>query len=137
MNRQFKFAKHSSVDSEENVLPLINIVFLLLIFFLLAGTIAIPDLFVVQPPDSQSEHESTASDVTLLIAKDGKIAMQGKEVEFDQIHSIASTLIEENPHQPFKLKVDEFVESGTVIQALEVLRNAGVKKTLLVTTLKN
>ena len=137
MQRSFNFANQSSIDSEENELPLINIVFLLLIFFLLAGSIAIPDLFVVQPPSSESELESSASEITLLIASDGKFAIQGEEVKFEQIQGIASKIVSENPHQPIKLKVDELVDSGTVIKAMEVLRDAGVKKTLLATTLKN
>ena len=136
MKRSFKFANQGSIDSEENVLPLINIVFLLLIFFLLAGTIAIPDLFVVEPPSSESELESSASEITLLITSDGKFAIQGEEIKFEQIKSFASKIVSENEHQPFKLKVDELVDSGTVIKALEVLRDAGVTKTLLVTTLK-
>ena len=39
-------------DSEERVLPLINVVFLLLIFFMLAGRLSEAELFEVTPPES-------------------------------------------------------------------------------------
>ena len=41
--------------SEEGVLPLINVVFLLLIFFMLAGRLASVDPFRTEPPLSASE----------------------------------------------------------------------------------
>ena len=63
-------------DTEENVLPLINIVFLLLIFFMLAGTIKAPDLFPIELPISAQTADIDQSPPQLLINAQGEIAFQ-------------------------------------------------------------
>ena len=42
-------------NSYENILPLVNVVFLLLIFFMLAGSFGKPDLFKVQAPYANND----------------------------------------------------------------------------------
>lgn len=122
------------IDSEDNVLPLINIVFLLLIFFLLAGTISIPDLFYVEPPVSDSETSVLPTDTTVLMTEDGQVSFQNRYIQLNELSALTTGIIKEKPLQPFKLKVNASVNSGKAIRAMEILRNAGVKKTLLITT---
>ncbi|MEM7027336.1 MAG: biopolymer transporter ExbD [Pseudomonadota bacterium] len=134
MKSSFKFAKRVEVDTEENVLPLINIVFLLLIFFLVAGAITIPELFYVEPPISDSETSVLPTETTVLINEDGQISFQNELIELNELHALATKIINEDSLQTFKLKVDAYVGSGKAIEAMEILRNAGVRKTLLITT---
>ena len=56
---------------DERVLPLINVVFLLLIFFMLAGQFASADPFRIEPPVSRSEGQSESAALTLLIGGGG------------------------------------------------------------------
>lgn len=134
MKQGFKFSNPASTDSEENVLPLINIVFLLLIFFLVAGAITIPDLFPVEPPVSDSETPATPVETIVLIGADGQLSLQNQLIAADQLHALARAIIEQKPLQPFKLKADSQAASGRVIRAIEALRNAGVQQTLLITS---
>ena len=134
MKQGFKFSNPASTDSEENVLPLINIVFLLLIFFLVAGAITIPDLFPVEPPVSDSETPATPVETIVLIGADGQLSLQNQLIAADQLHALARAIIEQKPLQPFKLKADSQAASGPVIRAIEALRNAGVQQTLLITS---
>ena len=134
MRNRFKFSRPAAIDTEENVLPLINIVFLLLIFFLVAGAITIPDLFYVEPPVSDSETAARPANTIVLIAADGQVSFQGKLIELDELYALASQIIKAKPLQPFKLKADGRASSARVISAMEILRNAGVQQTLLITT---
>src|SRR3546814_5580799 len=68
-------------DGEENIVPLINIVFLLLIFFMLTGNLAPPEPFDIDPPASLSEAEAGERPVTVSVAADGRIALDGRQVE--------------------------------------------------------
>ena len=116
------------------MLPFINIVFLLLIFFLIAGAITIPDRFHVEPPVSDSKTRPPAADTIVLIAEDGRLSFQNELIEADQLHALANAIIKANPLQPFKLKADSRAGSGRVIGAMQALQNAGVRQTLLITT---
>ncbi len=55
---------------EENLLPMINVIFLLLIFFLIAARMTAPEPFAVTPPQAMTEVEAQG-DFTLFIAADG------------------------------------------------------------------
>ena len=134
MKHGFKFSNPAPADSEENVLPLINIVFLLLIFFLVAGAITIPDLFPVEPPVSDSETPAAPAETIVLIGADGQLSLQNELIAADQLSALARAIIKQKPLQPFKLKADSQAASGPVIRAIEALRNAGVQQTLLITS---
>ena len=134
MKHSFNFSNPAPADSEENVLPLINIVFLLLIFFLIAGAITIPDLFPVEPPVSDSETPAAPVETIVLIGPDGQISLQNEWIAADQLSALARAIIKQKPLQPFKLKADSQAASGQVIRAIEALRNAGVQQTLLITS---
>ena len=59
----------------ESVVPMINIVFLLLIFFLLTATIAPPDPFPVSPPELALPGAPPDRGVVLHVAADGALAL--------------------------------------------------------------
>ena len=130
---QPKFTSISSRDSEENVLPLINIVFLLLIFFLMAGTIATPDIFEVSPPSSNNENPELNTERVILVTKDGRYAFENTEVNLDDLSARIKASAGNNAAHKFKIKADASVHSGKVISIMEMLRNAGVKNTTLST----
>ncbi len=133
-DNQFKFKKVSSQDAEENVLPLINIVFLLLIFFLWAGTISVPDLFEVAPPLSNNENPELGSELVVLIAKDGRYAFENNEISLNDLFPSIKDAVKNNPHQKFKIKADASIDTGKVINVMEILRNAGVINMTLITS---
>lgn len=58
---------------EENLLPMINVIFLLLIFFLISARMTAPEPFAVTPPKATAVSEAQG-DFTLYIAADGLIA---------------------------------------------------------------
>ena len=130
---QPKFTSAGSRDSEENVLPLINIVFLLLIFFLMAGAIATPDIFEVSPPSSNNESPELSTERVILMAKDGRYAFENTAVSLDDLPALIKAAAGNNAAQKFKIKADASVHSGKVIAVMEMLRNAGVKNTTLIT----
>jgi len=131
---QFKFKKTNSQDAEENVLPLINIVFLLLIFFLWAGTISVPDLFEVTPPLSNNENPELGSELVILIGGDGRYAFENNEISLNDLFISIKDAVKSSPHQKFKIKADASIDTGKVISVMEILRNAGVVNMTLITS---
>ena len=64
----------------ETLLPMINVVFLLLIFFLISARMTPPEPFPVTPPQSQVQSQAQAvggGDFTLYLAADGRIGYAG------------------------------------------------------------
>jgi len=63
---------------ETSLLPMINVVFLLLVFFLIAAKLAPPEPFAVTPPEASAQDE-TAGDFTLYLGADGQLGFDGAQ----------------------------------------------------------
>lgn len=69
----------------DHMIPLINIVFLMLIFFMVVGQIVTPDLFTVHPPESHSEEDATSEGVVILVDPEGRIAVDNVPVKLEKL----------------------------------------------------
>ncbi len=58
---------------DENILPMINVVFLLLIFFLISARLTAPEPFAVSLPSSLAEAEAMG-DFSVFVAPDGQVS---------------------------------------------------------------
>ncbi|GAA3950586.1 biopolymer transporter ExbD [Allohahella marinimesophila] len=75
-----------SKPTEDNMIPLINIVFLLLIFFMIAGTIArAPDADIDLPVTSLSQQQSESDTFHLSLTADERFYRDGTEISFDDL----------------------------------------------------
>ena len=118
-------------------MPMINVVFLLLIFFMVAGTIEPPLPIETTPPDSTQIQELSALR-TLHIAADGTMALGAESVSLDSLSDALriETEISPNDGPPASLAVR--ADGNLVLEqlqpVLDLLREAGVTQIELVTT---
>lgn len=71
--------------SDDALVPLINIVFLLLIFFLLAGTIGPTPQFKVDPPTADSREPLRQESIELAISEEGDVYLAGERIPLDEL----------------------------------------------------
>ncbi|MAA70112.1 MAG: biopolymer transporter ExbD [Bermanella sp.] len=86
---QFNFIQDSQAkpSSDDNMIPLINIVFLLLIFFMVAGQIkAQPDQAITLPSTAQLE-SAQAQTLRLELFADGQLMLNGELIEVASLKS--------------------------------------------------
>lgn len=115
----------------ENTIPLINVVFLMLIFFLFAGSIARDDAREVEPPVDIVEDENLRSTGALIIDQEGKLHAQDAETTVEawlEAHK-ASDLAEE----PLKLAADGALAADKLEEVLKALADAGETNIVLIT----
>jgi biopolymer transport protein ExbD len=117
----------------ENTIPLINVVFLLLIFFMLAGKLGQQDPFPLTPTQSQSERAPTERPVTVYVGQDGRIALGDDVLALDALETAVRARLGDGA-TVVRLKSDEAAEANRVIAAMDALRRAGVKRVTLLTT---
>ncbi len=120
-------------SDEERVLPLINVVFLLLIFFMLAGRLAATDPFRVEPPSSASDAAAGARHVVVLAAADGRIAVDGETVPEDRLVDTVRRRLADDAGALVQLKGDASAEATHIVAIMEQLREAGVERLRLLT----
>jgi len=120
------------VMSDDRILPLINVVFMLLIFFMLAGRFSATDPFEIDPAKSTSEARGALEEIVVLIGADGRLALGG-EVISEQVLSrrIAAAVAKDAP--VVRLKADGRAEAAQVIAVMELIRDAGAGELKLLT----
>ncbi|MCG8561053.1 MAG: biopolymer transporter ExbD, partial [Hyphomicrobiales bacterium] len=115
------------------ILPLINVVFLLLIFFMLAGRLSAGDPFRVDPPASVSADPAEQRDLVVLVGADGRLALDGEVVEQSALSARLKQRLGDGGNGLVRVKADAAVEALQVVEVMEVLRDAGVERLKLLT----
>ncbi len=119
----------STGASEENVLPLINIVFLLLIFFMIAGTLSAAAPFEVDPPAADSPAETAPPGDGVAIASDGRIAFAGRPVDASQVAQRARDWRSSNEAGvPLAVQADAGAPTERLLRVIDALRAAGIER---------
>lgn len=111
----------------ESVTPMINVVFLLLIFFLMTATIAPPAPFEVEPPQAEAEPASTETPDTLHLAADGRMAFGEARGEAALAAAAAANLGAEQG-APLALRADAGMEAAALARVLSRLGERGVTR---------
>ena len=113
----------------EPTIALINIVFLMLVFFMVAGTLARPldaDLRLVRTADL----EGRAPPDTLVVHADGRMAYRGKVVATVEAFYAAQP---EDNREKVRIVPDEALPAITLVNLARDLRAAGATKVVIVT----
>ncbi|WP_296704309.1 ExbD/TolR family protein [Thiocapsa sp. UBA6158] len=121
-----------AADSEANLIPLINVVFLLLIFFMLAGRLAPTESIAVDPPRSDSPQGTRATPLALLIDRTGQISLNGEPLDDAVLAERVTEIIADGPAH-LQIKADATLEALRLVDLLEQLRAAGAEDVDLLT----
>jgi biopolymer transport protein ExbD len=117
----------------ESVVPLINVVFLLLIFFLLAGTLQPTDDIEVDLPVGQVDDKRASEDVILYMEADGFVYLGDRVMGAELAAYQLRNFLDDEGIYDVSIKADENAPAHELIVLMEGLRNVGVREVNLVT----
>lgn len=119
--------------SDQPLIPLINVVFLLLIFFMLAGNVQPPHVLAVALPQTASGRDAAPAGVTLSVARGGALAWNGEPVTLAILRRRAAAWRRDRQPPPeIRLAADRAVALTALGPVLTALRDAGVTQVLWV-----
>ena len=127
------FESSRAKSDEERVLPLINVVFLLLIFIMLGGRLTMSDPFRVEPPRSLSDAAAHHRDMNILIGAGGRLAVDGRIVERADLRSEVTRRVSRDATLRVLVRADGRAEAIRVISVMEILSEAGIGSLKLLT----
>ena len=120
-----------SQSSDMGVIPLINIVLLLLIFFLIAGQMVDrQDQQGFQPPTSVSNRPLRPQPITLSLNTHRQLALNGEELSFEALDPALQAVLADDT-QRVALKVDRNVTAGTLDKLLDIIRSHNIATVML------
>lgn len=131
---QFSRRRRRPDNEDERILPLTNVIFLLLIFFMLVGHLANPDVLAIQPPHSVSSNPAERTGLLVQVNAEGLIALEGEPVSPRKLKARVEHYLAEHPSgKGIRLKADGLVDAARVVAVMRVLREAGVEQLRLLT----
>lgn len=127
------FKKRKAENIDISFAPLIDIVFLLLIFFMVTSHFDIAaGVRIKLPKVSQKVDDTdTTKKVILVIDKSGQIFFQGDRVELESIENLIKKLVKEKGITKMILQADKDVKHGRVIEIMDLSKSAGIKSIII------
>lgn len=128
-----KLAVRRPAPADEPVIPLVNIVLLLLVFFLLTGTLATPEPLPVTPPVSAQGLPEGERPLTVWIGADGRPALRDGPLDPDALVARLAARLAGAAETEVALIADAEAETAAVVALAARLRRAGAAPLTLIT----
>ncbi|MFO1487242.1 MAG: biopolymer transporter ExbD [Verrucomicrobiota bacterium] len=111
---------------ELNLIPLIDIIMFLLIFFISTTSMMREKSVEVDKPQSSGASETEKKSIVLQVTPDGKVLHEGREIGLDGVLSTVKRLCGEEP-LPVVIQVNENARSGLMTRIIDTARMGGAK----------
>ncbi len=119
--------KKTGDDEDIPMAPMIDCVFLLLIFFMVSAVMRVPPPFTVTLPDSATKHEFTRKKFNLFISTDGRISIDDQEmITLEDMELFIAA--HENQISTLIIKADKRAKHGVVIDVVERAKQRSSKR---------
>ena len=111
-----------------NLTPLIDVVFLLLVFFMLTSHFVREDTVAVDLPSAASgAPDEQHRQVELTVARDGSILLHRQVVDASALEGVLRTELADREDKVVRIRGDRNAALGVAVQVLDAARNAGAE----------
>ncbi len=117
----------SGRTAEINMAPLIDLVFLLLIFFLVTTSFVKESGVDVERPQASTATLNEAGNILICVSAAGKVFLESKEIDIRSVRAHVERSMAENPEGAVVIVADKASSTGVVIQVMDQCRLAGAK----------
>ena len=116
-----------------NLIPLINIIFLMLIFFMLAGTITKIDPHNINIHESIIKNDPSTPFLTIILKKNGAIFVDRKNKKKGLENKDYLEILRTRKPKEVSLKIDSETPSEYFLNILKILENENISKVIIET----
>lgn len=117
-----------------NLTPLIDMVFILLIFFLVTSSFTKESGIDVNRPKAQTATRQEHASIIIGIDENGEIWIDNKNIELRSVRALIEYTKSQNPEGKIVILADENVETGVTVEVLDQVRLAGITNVSIAAT---
>jgi len=121
--RRYSFVEE---DSDINMTPMLDIVFIMLIFFIVTSSFVKESGLDVNRPDAITAEVKERGNILIAISADGQIWIDKRQVDVRALPANIERLHAENPQGSVVIQADENSRNGLLVQVMDAARMAGV-----------
>jgi biopolymer transport protein ExbD len=123
-----KYSQSDEAIADINVVPLVDIILVVLIIFMVTAPMIMKPSIKVNLPQAASGEQTVQTQLSVTIAANGTLSLNGKPADAATISNEAKNALAQNPELQAVIAADKDVPHGTVVQVLDLIKTAGIKK---------
>ncbi len=125
--------RHSqaSDESEVNLTPMLDVVFIMLIFFIVTASFVKEAGIDVSRPDAATAERKERGNILVAISATGDIWIDKRRVDARAVRANIERLHAENPQGAVVIQADKDSKNGLLVQVMDAARLAGVENVSL------
>ncbi|WP_304639503.1 ExbD/TolR family protein [Pseudomonas sp.] len=124
----------SDEDAGIDLTPMLDIVFIMLIFFIVTSSFVREAGIEVQSPSAASAAEQPRGTILIAVSANGEIWMDRQRVDIRAVRAAVERMRVDQPDSSVVVQADRDSRSGLVIQVMDQVRLAGVQDVAVAAT---
>ena len=113
-------------ESEVNLTPMLDVVFIMLIFFIVTASFVKEAGIDVNRPDAATAEKKTKGNILVAITENGQIWIDKRQVDPRALRANIERLHAENPQGSVVIQADKNSKNGLLVLVMDSARLAGV-----------
>jgi biopolymer transport protein ExbD len=120
--------KHSyqEEDAEINMTPMLDIVFIMLIFFIVTTSFIKETGIDPDRPEAETAETQARGNILIAISEVGQVWMEKRPVEISQVRALVENARAESPESSVVIIADQKSATGILIEVMDQVRLGGV-----------
>lgn len=131
-----EFERKKRIATHLNIAPLIDIVFLLLLFFMLTSYFIAHPGIKINLPRASSARSYPEAKITIFIGEDNSLYLNGESLSLDDLPRRLKVEIEKKREKTVIIKADEKIDLGLAVRIMDIARQAEAKGLIISTKFK-
>lgn len=116
----------SSEENEIDITPMLDVVFIMLIFFIVTATFVKESGIDVSRPDAKTATKQTRVGILVAINQHNEVWINRREVDLQAVRANIERLKAENPQGGAVIQADKAAQTGVLIEVMDQIRLGGV-----------
>ncbi|GAN34385.1 MAG: biopolymer transporter ExbD [Candidatus Brocadia sp. AMX2] len=131
-----RFREKRLTKSIINLTPMVDMLFLILLFFLVTSSFIEQPNIKLELPSTKYASTSKIEERVLTISRDGKLFFQNEPVERKNLVSVLKNAFSKQDDKTLILRADKNVSYGTVVDIMDAAKGAGLRRIVAPTILE-
>jgi biopolymer transport protein ExbD len=129
MGRKVRVEEDATID----MTPMLDIVFIMLIFFIVT-TVFVKEAGVnVNKPNGTLAVTPKNANIFIAVTEDGKVWMDKRQIDVDRVRANLERLMAEQPSDVIIIQADKEAEHGLVVEVMDQIKLAGIDRISIAT----
>lgn len=121
-------------DSEFDMTPMLDVVFIMLIFFIVTSSFVKESGIDVNRPEASSATVKEQGNILIAISEANDVWIDKRKIDVRAVRANVERLHAENPQGAVVVQADKGSKNGVLVKVLDQIRLAGVRNVALAAT---